>query len=187
MPAVINIAANLALGGGFALVARTSPALRRDFINWALLFLMAFEALVFTPVATYLFRFYPQWSMLYWFDPQIFPHLESWIGALSFVAVLFNFAAALLGYTVARHGVLTEQRWMSLLPLAAGAVWTLGVLVLYAERVAYIGDYDSFWQGNAELLFLRTPGWIGILLYASATAYVLFVRARFSNRDPSLV
>src|SRR5512145_2073632 len=98
MPALINIAANLVFGGSLAYVTRRSPAVRRELTSWALIFLVAFEALVFTPVATYLFRFYPQWSMLYWFDPQVLPGIERWLGALSALAVLLNFGAAVGGF-----------------------------------------------------------------------------------------
>ena len=48
--------------------------------------LLAFQAIVVTPIATLLFRFYPQWSMFYWFDPQIFPELDAYTGMLSAVS-----------------------------------------------------------------------------------------------------
>jgi hypothetical protein len=187
LPAVINIAGNLALGGALTLVVSRSPALRRDFVNWAFLMLMAFEAVIFTPSATYLFRFYPQWSMLYWFDPQIFPELESFIGVLSLAAVLLNFAAVVLGYTLARAGVLHSDRRLAYAPLVAAAMLIIAVLTMYYDRVALIGDYDMFWQGNAVVLFKRVAGWVGVLSYVGAGLFVFFVHRRFHDHDPSLV
>jgi len=187
MPALFNIAANLALGGGVALATRRSPAVRSELTSWALLFLVGFEAAIFTPAATYLFRFYPQWSMLYWFDPQIFPSLESWIGALSFVAVILNFAAAIGGFCVTRLGLLSRQDWLVWAPFGAAGVTTLVLLVLFGERVVFLGDYDAFWQGGARLFLLTAGGWVGLLLYAGGGAFVWWVRQRFADHDPSLL
>jgi hypothetical protein len=187
MPAVINIAGNLALGSALTLAVRKSPALRRDFVNWAFLLLVSFEAVVFTPIATYLFRFYPQWSMLYWFDPQIFPEIESFVGILSFTAVLLNFGAVVLGYHLTREGLLRGDRRLTYVSAAAGGLLLLAVLGLYGERVALIGDYDTFWQGNAVVLFRRLAGWVGFLSYVGAGLFVFYVHRRFHDHDPSLV
>src|SRR6478672_9560650 len=102
MPVLINLAVNVVLGASGVLALRKSPALRQGFLSWQLLLLTAFEALVFTPVATYLFRFYPQWSMLYLFDPQLYPDLERWLSVLSALIITLNFAALVGGYALAR-------------------------------------------------------------------------------------
>ena len=187
MPVVINIAANLLFGAGLALVARRSPALRNTVYSWSFFFLLAFEAIAFTPVATYVFRFYPQWSMLYWFDPQIFPELERWIGLLSLLAIFLNFGAALCGYLIARAGILAGHIWIWTAPLAT-AISLIGyVSFAYGDRVVFIGDYDAFWQGNAVLLFGAAPGWAAVVLYVGAAAFLFWTRSRFGDRDPSLL
>jgi hypothetical protein len=187
MPAVINFAANLVLGSAVPLVLRRSPALRRELMSWQLLALVGFEALVFTPVATYLFRFYPQWSMLYMFDPQIFPELDNWIGALSLMAVLLNFAAALGAFYATREGLLRGAGWLTYGALTTGGALAVILLALFARRIGLMGDYDAFWQGNADLFLVRLGGWIGLLLYAAAGLFVAFLHTRFADRDPSLV
>ena len=187
MPVIVNIGANLLFGAGLVLAVRRSPALEQNFINWSFFFLVAFEAVVFTPAATYLFRFYPQWSMLYWFDPQIFPALDQWIGWLSALAILLNFGAALLGYAVARVGVVARQAWLSTLPLAIAAALVVYVSVAFGERVIYIGDYDAFWHGSADLLFTRLAGWVGIITYVAAVAFVVWTHRRFADHDPTIL
>jgi hypothetical protein len=187
MPAVINIAANLLLGAGLALALRRSPAQRQELLSWPLLCLLAFEALVVTPVATYLFRFYPQWSMLYWFDPQIFTELERWVGPLSGVAVLLNFAAALGGYVLARRGIITDTKWMVTAPITGATVTLILCTWLFGRRIAFIGDYDAFWSGHADLIFLRTPGIIGVGTYLLGIVFVVWLHARFRDHDPSLI
>jgi hypothetical protein len=187
MPVVINIAANLLFGAGLALVARRSPALRQTVFSWPFFFLLAFEAVLFTPVATYVFRFYPQWSMLYWLDPQVFPALERWIGWLSMVAILLNFAAALGGYLAARLGIITNQVWMWSAPLVAATGLILYVGIAYWDRVAFVGDYDAFWQGNAVLMLMAPPGIAGMALYAAAIAFVAWTKRTFGDHDPRLL
>ncbi|MBI3180267.1 MAG: hypothetical protein HYZ27_11440, partial [Deltaproteobacteria bacterium] len=129
MPALINVAGNLVLGAAAVLAVRRSPALRQHPVSWSLLVLLAFEAVVVTPVTTYLFRFYPQWSMLYWFDPQLFPDLQSWFGLLSLAAVLLNGLAAVCGYFIARYGVKIGRLWPMELPIAVGVAAVVAVAV----------------------------------------------------------
>lgn len=187
MPAIINFAANLILGGAVALALQRSPAVRRELMSWAFLALIGFEALVFTPVATYLFRFYPQWSMLYVFDPQMFPELEAWIGVLSLVAVLVNFAGAVGGFYATREGLLRRRRWLTYAAPGFGGAVVLLTLAVFGKRVVFMGDYDAYWQGNADVFLARLGGWVGLLLYGGSALFVAFLRTRFSDHDPKLV
>lgn len=186
MPAIINIAANLLFGAALALLTRHSRALKQEAISWQLLFLMSFEALIFTPVATYLFRFYPQWSMLYAFDPQLFPELDRWIGMLSAAAVGLNFAAAVGGFFLARQGVRTGKVAWALGPIVAAALTLVLTAAIFPERIALIGDYDAFWQGNAVLFLKRAPGWVGLALYLGAIGFLRWVHVRYRHHDPTL-
>ena len=175
MPAVINVATNLMLGGATALVSRKSPAQRARWADWPLLLLLAFEAAIFTPTATYIFRFYPQWSLLYWFDPQVYTPLTRWVGWLSAAAVAGNFAAAIGGYVAARRAVIAKKSWLAAGPLLLGAAGLLTTLFLFGDRVAAIGDHDAFWHGRAAALFSCLPGWIALFLQLSTIAFVAIV------------
>jgi hypothetical protein len=187
MPAIVNVAASLLFGAAFALVARESAALRRSALSWPFFFAVTFQALVVAPMAAYLFRFHPQWSMLYWFDPQIFPTIEGWVGWLSGVAVLCNVAAAIIGFTVARIGILAGSQVIWAAPLALGAGAILSIAIAYGDRVAFLGDYDAFWQGAAVLVFKRLPGWIGLGVYLAGFLFVLWAYSRFRDHDPTLI
>ncbi|MBI5511131.1 MAG: hypothetical protein HY903_20410 [Deltaproteobacteria bacterium] len=187
MPALINIAANILFGAGLVLVLRRSEALRANLVSWAFFVLLGFEAVLVTPVATYLFRFYPQWSMLYLFDPQIFPELDRYIGVLSLFAVLLNVGAAFVGFFLARLALVAGQTWIWAAPLGAAAGVILTVGVLHGHRVLYVGDYDEFWQGNAVFLLKSAAGWVGLILYAAAGLLLTLVHRRFKNHDPRIL
>jgi hypothetical protein len=187
MPALINIAFNLLLGTALVLVLRHSPALRQELISWSFFVLLGFEAVLVTPVTTYLFRFYPQWSMLYFFDPQIFPDLERYIGLLSLLAVVLNVGAGFAGYLLARLAVVLRQPWMWAAPIGAAFGIVFTVFILHGDRVLFVGDYDEFWQGNAAFILTSVPGITGVMLYLAAAALVVLVRWRFKDHDPRLL
>jgi len=187
MPIVVNLAATMLFGAGLATVAKSSPAFKEQFVNWVFIFLLSFVALIITPVTTYAFRFYPQWSMLYLFDPQLFPNLDRWLNLLSAASAVSNFLAATFGYGVARAGYLSENPTKSIAPFIIGAGMLLGALIFQFDRIAFVGDYDTYWQGQA-LLFLKTaPGLLGLFTYLGAFIFVLWVHSRFSGRDPEFI
>lgn len=187
MPALVNVAASMLLGASLALVLRRSPSLHDETLSWPFLVLLAFQALVVTPVATLLFRFYPQWSMFYWFDPQIFPELDSWTGILSAIAAVCDGLAAVAGFLVVRYSVIGGPQWLRWVPFAAASVTLSWALVAFPRRLVFIGDYDEFWRGEARLLIARAAGWVGIIAYATAITLVLVLRRRYANREPKVV
>jgi hypothetical protein len=187
MPAILNFFGNVVLGGTMAFIARRSIAARRELLSWPLLFVLAFEAVIVTPIATYLFRFYPQWSMLYGFDPQVFTGLDRFVGLLSLVAIVLNFLGVVGGYMMVRLGLITDTAWMWGGPFALSGLVALYVILFYADRIIYVGDYDSFSNGGARFFLATTPGWMGILLFVSAGAFLWWVRMRYGRRDPSFL
>lgn len=182
MPALVNVAANLLLGAALAFAVRNSDDMRDEPLSVAFLLLLGFEALVMTPIATLLFRFYPQWSMFYWFDPQLFPDLETWTGPLSAIAVTLDVAAACGGFLAVRFALNRGPAPLVWAPFAVGGAMIVLILAMFGRRVVFLGDYDEFWQGHAHLLIGRLAGWIGIALYAAAVGFVWYVR----RREPSL-
>lgn len=187
MPAPINIALNLVLGSVLAWVLRRSPAMRQELLNWSLLLLLAIEAVLITPMTTYLFRFYPHWSMLYLLDPQVYPVVDDLTGILSLLAVCLNFGAAFLGYWLMRESLLTGKTWQRILPSSLAAVIIVAVFGFCYQQVGLMGDYDDFWQGQARFILLTFAGWLGVLVYGGAAALVTWVHLRFSRNDPQFL
>ena len=125
--------------------------------------------------------------MLYMFDPQMFPRLEEWIGELSLACVLLNISAALLGYALARYGILKEKPAAAWGVLLIGVATIVTVCILLPKRVALIGDYDGFWAGQGTLFILKVPGLIGIGLYAAGGLFLSVLHKYFRERDPQLL
>ncbi len=178
MPAIINLASALVLGGAVAWVLRRSAALRREFLGWPLLVLVAFLAIVWVPATTFLFRFYPEWSLLYAYDPQVFPRLGNWFGLLSLVVAMLNVAAAIGAFAMTRLGVKRERAWLVFAAPAIGVLVFLVVVVFCGKRLLFLGDYDAYWQGSAELFLWRGGGWLGVALYALAAGFVRVLARR---------
>ena len=187
MPIIINLAATMLFGAGLAAVAKSSPAFKEQFVNWVFIFLLSFVAFVITPVTTYTFRFYPQWSMLYLFDPQLFPDLDKWLNLLSAASALSNFLAGIFGYGLARSGYLSQNRTKSSLPFVIGVGMLLTVLIFQFDRIAFVGDYDAYWQGQALLMIKTAPGLLGLFTYLGAFIFILWVHSRFAGRDPEFI
>ncbi len=178
MPVAINILVNLLFGSALVLAVRRTPALFESFVGWPLFALLGYQAVVVTPATTFLVRFYPQWSMLYWFDPQLAPQLDAWMGPLSALAVVLNAAAALAGYALTRTGLLRELAWLWLAPVGLGSFGLAFLLAGFWRRVIFVGDYDGFWQGNTGTIFTSLAGWVGLVTYAGAAALVVWLNQR---------
>ena len=166
------------------MVARNSAAMKANWLSWSSLAMLGFEAICITPMATYAFRFYPDWSMLYLLDPEIFPRFPYWVGWLSLVVVALNFITATLAYLITREGILKQSSSWSLAPLVIGAVALSGILILFHKRILFIGDYEAFLAGEAELIVKTIVGGFGIVVYLLALGFVAWLSQRFSEADP---
>lgn len=184
MPILMNLCINVLLGSSIAITARKSAAMKENWLSWSSLAMLTFEALCMTPMATYTFRFYPDWSMLYLLDPEIFPRFPYWVGWLSLVVIALNFATATIAYLITRQAILNENDRWSMAPLVSGGIALLIVLALFYKRIFFIGDYEAFLAGEAQLSIKTIAGLSGVLVYGLAIGFVTWLGRRFSESDP---
>ena len=184
MPILLNLCVNLLLGSGIAMVARNSKAMEQNWLSWSTLSLLAFESICITPMATFAFRFYPDWSMLYLLDPEVFPNLPYWVGWLSILVVILNFMTATCAYLVTRSGILRQRASLEFSPLAIGATSLLALVVLFHNRIFFIGDYEAFLAGEAKLILTTAIGIFGVAVYLAAIGFITWLAKRFSESDP---
>lgn len=187
MPVLFNALAHCALGSLLASTARRSPRFRLELVSWPLILLVAFHAILAAPSATFLFRFYPQWSLLYAFDPQVFPALNGWFAPMSAGVVLTNLTLGILGLLVSREGLIRESRLLERLPLAVAALCAALAVVFYGDRALWVGSYDAYWQDQALFLVKSPAGWVGLGTYIAGAAFILWTHRRFAEREPNYI
>ena len=85
-----------------------------------------------------------------------------------------------------RSGILSSSTLRMLLPIVLGTL-LIGLLgTLLYERVFFVAEYDSFWEGDTAMLLSQAPGIVGILVYLLAGVFVLWIHIRFGKQGPSL-
>ncbi|MEO1173158.1 MAG: hypothetical protein AAFX94_14075 [Myxococcota bacterium] len=187
MPVLFNVIAHFTLGSVLATTARRSTRFRQELVSWPLILLVAFHAVLAAPSATFLFRFYPQWSLLYAFDPQVFPALERWLAPMSGGVVLTNLTLGILGLLVSREGLVRGSVVLERLPLVIATLGAVAGAVFYGERILWVGSYDAYWQDQALFIGLTPAGWVGLATYLAGITFVVWIRSRFADHEPSYI
>ncbi len=178
MPALINIWGHFLLG---IIVAHLSRAqlLRSDSrLSPALLYLLGFQGLLSIPVCTYLSHFFPHWTLLYFFDPQIFTHLYHFPGTLSFALVSLNTLAAFAGFFIYRRALNLQQRFFWLIPLVLSSICILIIFFNYHHRIFFVGNHTTYWQGDAHFYLAHISGWLGVSMLAAAALLISYLHRK---------
>ena len=168
------------------MIARQSKAMRESWLSWSSLAMLAFEAVCITPMATYAFRFYPDWSMLYLLDPEIFPRFPYWVGWLSIFVVALNFLTVTAAYLITREAILREKLNIALATIITGASSFILILLIFHKRIFFVGDYEAFLAGEAQLIIKTIVGISGIVVCCLGVGFVSWLGQRFSERDPKI-
>lgn len=178
MPALINAAANLMFGSLVARATYDPAAPREGVMTWPLVMLIVFHSLVLVPAGSFLFRFYPDWSTHYAFDPRVFVELKQWLGTLAFASVALNLLMAVLGYSCGLWGMHRGKSISQHAGLIVGAVVIVGALSQFWQRVVWVGGYDAYWQREAKLLLNHPAGWVGLSAYVAAFVFFRWLKKR---------
>ena len=186
MPVPFNLLLNVLFGGAVAVATRHAPAHKR-LLAWPLLFALFFEGAVFTPLATYCLRFFPDWSRCYAFHPRVFSNLFMAIGPLSALAIAANFGALFLGFTISRHGLNHHLPVLTWAPIVGMATASTVLALLLHKRLFAVGDFDAFWNGTANPILQMPPGYATVGLLCASCAFVVWMRLRFGHHDPTLL
>lgn len=181
MPVIINWAANILFGWAVVMVARRNEELHQGAWGWIALLLIGYESLVFTPVAVYLFRFYPHWSTNYLFDPDIYPRIYYWAFGLSALVVVGNYLAVVGSYLASRWLLLRRQTTLLWLPAVVAVVAVLVVVVSYGSRLLRLADFYQYWGGGGVPLLSHPAGLVGLGALAGMAAVVVLVQRWFGQ------
>jgi hypothetical protein len=178
MPVPVNWGLNILLGWAAVLLTRHSDELRDSAWNVTMLIMIAFESVLFTPVAVYLFRFHPDWSLHYLLDPQIYPRLRYWAFGISALVVVSNYVCLIASFLVARFFELRGHTLLRFAPAVLGGGLVLTDLVAAWPKIVRLAEFETYWRGGGELLIAHPAGIIGLGLVL-ACGMLLYLMKRF--------
>jgi hypothetical protein len=187
MPLPLHLLFVFMLGAALPLGLRRSAALHDAFFNWQLLAVGLYSAVVVTPVCTGLLRFYPQWSLMYAFDPQLYPAVDQQVMLLCVAALLGQSVCLLTGYALARFAAIKQRLDLIGVPLLATVMGAAAILFYGFDRVRAVGDYDAFYMGRARPYLHQPPAVWGAFLLLSSLVFLECTWRLYRHRDPTLL
>lgn len=187
MPAIFHLVAHAMLGSLLAWCSRAAPRGQQRLLGWPLLVGLAYAAGILLPVAAFQFRFYPDFSLSYAFDPVLYPWVENRVGWLGLSACIANVAALVVGYAVTRAGV-RAGRWTVVFVVPVGSVATAVWAALhFGPANLALGDYGAYWRGQAVPWTSTASGVVVALAYTSALVALRYGEGHWRGRDPALL
>lgn len=187
MSALFHLVAHALLGSLLAWCSRGAPRGQQRLFGWPLLVGLTYATGVLLPVAAYQFRFYPDFSLCYAFDPVLYPWVETQLAWLGVLACLANLAALVLGYDCTRAGV-RGRRWALKLLVPAAALATGGWATWHfgAANLA-LSDYATYWRGQASPWTTAPSGFVAACSYTLALVGLRYGETHWRGREPELL
>jgi len=123
---------------------------------------LIFECFFYLPLGIYLYYFYPAWSWMYFFDPSgLSPLNLAVLGILMVGCYVISYA---IGFQLAR--LLIKSGRMGALKIIFGI--SVAVLFIFClvtlNRLLFVGDYKSWRDGLAVVLFRHRLGLINTIM-----------------------
>ena len=161
--------ANLAMGMGFALLARDRVRADGPFAGPAFLFVVLHAAVVVAPIALYFYAVHPAWAWHYWVDPAHVP-------GLALVPLVVAHPALVIGGWYGAAFLLRRDRRDIALYAAAGlgASFVLAVLLLYT-RLTTDGTFAQYHKGEGAGFLDVELGWAVITSLMAGTGSTVYV------------
>lgn len=161
----LSFAASLLTGVAYAMAGR-ALADPDVFVDRWFLALIVFQSVVFTPLFLYWTVFYPDWAVMYLFEP-VRPVEEIGLGWMfSAVGMLLCFAMAVFGYAYGRKRVLQGSGAGAVVAAVALASAVLALNFVFHRRFLHVGQMSQFRDGSARLIFASIPG-LTMAVYAA--------------------
>ncbi len=132
--------------------------------NKALVWTILYGLLVFVPIGAVLFLFWPDWSLMYFLDPEQLPrHLS-----LTFALIAYQLAL-ISGFFIGQLLVTNRRLETLILLIKANIAMLVFFSAMTLDRIFNVGSYDAFHSSDGSLaLFYRSSlcyAFIPITLY----------------------
>jgi hypothetical protein len=171
--------ANVAMGLGFAVLARDRVRVDGPFGGPAFLFVVLNASVVVAPIALYFYAVHPAWAWHYWVDPGHIP-------GLALVPLVVGHAALVVGGWYGGTLLLRrDQRDIALYTLGGIALVLLVVVILLWHRLTTDATFAQFHRGEGAGFLDVELGWAvitSLMAVAGSTVYVALELLRDGRR-----
>jgi hypothetical protein len=171
--------ANLAMGLGFAVLARDRLRADGPFAGPAFLFVVLHAAVVVAPVALYFYAVHPAWAWHYWVDPAHVP-------GLAVVPLFVGHAALVIGAWYAGALLIRRDHRDVALYVLGGIAFALVIAVLLLwHRLTTDASFSEFHAGGGVGFLDVELGWAvitSLMAIAGSTIYVALELLRDGRR-----
>ena len=180
-----SLASSFATGCIYALSGRDKIN-EEEFMGRWVLAALVFHSVVFTPSFLYAVVFYPDWAVMYLFEPLALPPF-SWMGwILSAVALVLSFAFLLAGFSYGRKRVLEGKGPSAVTIVTFIYVVAAAVMVVLFRRTLSLGTLAQYRGEGARFLFSRPLGFVFAGYLLSIPASIWFWRRLFARKPSHL-
>ncbi|HTJ46868.1 MAG TPA: hypothetical protein VL463_32415 [Kofleriaceae bacterium] len=161
--------ANIAMGLGFAVLARDRVRADGPFAGPAFLFVVLHAAVVVAPVALYFYAVHPAWAWHYWVDPAHVP-------GLALVPLVVGHAALVIGgWYGGAMLIRREHRDIALYTLGGLAFVLLITTILLWHRLTTDAAFAPFHRGEGAGFLDVELGWAVITSLMAITGSTIYV------------
>jgi hypothetical protein len=171
--------ANLALGLGFALLARDRIRADGAFAGPAFLFVVLHATVVIAPVALYFYAVHPAWAWHYWVDPAHVP-------ILALVPLVVAHAGLVVaGWYGGARLLRRERRDVALYLLGALSLAFLLATGLLFHRLTTDASYAAYHRGEGASFLEVELGWAvvtSLMATAGSAVYIAIELHRDGRR-----
>ena len=175
----IAVVVHIAVGLGFALVARDRVRADGPFASPAFYLVLMHAGGVVVPVALYFYAVHPAWSGLYLVDPANVP-------GLAILPLVVGHAAIVVAAYYAGALLLRAEKRKALVYTIGGLGFVALLLTLITrDRLGVSTSYAGFHAGRGRELMEVELGWavlVTLLAMAGSISYVVFELSRDARR-----
>jgi hypothetical protein len=179
------LASSFAAGCLYAL-AGAEKVRTGDLVGRWFLAAMVYHSVVFVPAFLYATVFYPDWSVMYFFQPLRMPFLQERGWVFSAAVLPITFAAVLAGFLYGRKRSIEGKGASAATIVTFVYAISLAVMAVLFRRTLFAGTLEQYGGVGAKLIFARPLGWVMCFYLVSIPAGIAFWKSVFSRKPSHL-
>ncbi|MBI5528614.1 MAG: hypothetical protein HY897_19975 [Deltaproteobacteria bacterium] len=177
------LASSFAAGCLYAL-AGADKVRTGDLVGRWFLATVVYHSVIFVPVFLYATVFYPDWSVMYFFQPLRTPPVSERGWLFSAAALVLTFATMLAGFLYGRKRSIEGKGASAATIVTFIYAISFAVMAVLFRRTLFAGTLEQYGGVGAKFIFARPLGWAMCFYLISIPAGIAFWKKVFS-RKPS--